>query len=100
MDTDTDHCIFNFLQTSPVCCAEITLTDKSTREVIIRSLNIAGLTSIVFTGEELRTNTLYSGMLNATNFNGSALSTLDISMLTQTSLILVMIDSQLQVLMI
>ncbi len=67
---------------SPVCYAEMVLTDQSSKEIInlkASDIEIVGLNNIVFTSEKLRINSHYAATLNATNVNGSAPSPLAIS---------------------
>ena len=79
-DSNCDQILYIF-QTSPVCYAELTLTDQFSLEIIsIRTTDITfELTTIIFTSERLKTNRLYNGILNATNANGSSLSSVKIS---------------------
>ena len=68
-----------------MCSAEITLTDKNTGEVITlgdMDLNISStLMGITFTNENLALNRRYGFSLNASNINGSVISSGDISKL-------------------
>ena len=66
-----------------MCSAEITLTDKNTGEGIIlgeMDLNISSnLKGVAFTNERLALNRQYGFTVNASNINGSAISSGDIS---------------------
>ena len=70
-----------------MCNAEINLTDKNTGNVITLGsldLNISSTlmgADVVFTNERLALNRQYRFMVNASNINGSAISTGDISKL-------------------
>ena len=68
-----------------MCSAEVTLTDKNTGEVITfgnTDLNFSStLMDIAFTNERLALNQQYGFTVNASNINGSAISSGDISKL-------------------
>lgn len=74
-----------FLQTAPVCYSEIILVDQVFKKKFILTLgqdiDQTGLACLAFSSEQLRTNTYYVGMLNASNIVGPALSVLQIGKL-------------------
>ena len=70
-----------FMQNAPVCNIEITVIDTKTDESItlLNSDLTIVLTNVSFTSEKLRLNRKYRIMVNASNINGSSVSSDDIS---------------------
>lgn len=73
--------IYGTTQSDPVCSAEITFIDENSDESItlLNSDLTIMLTSVSFTNEKLRLNRKYRIMVNASNINGSFISSDDIS---------------------